>query len=225
MIRYRKSLLWLGIPLVLVGFVLWPFVDVTLRAPHDFRLVNVETADFEVATGPNGPVYEKVLKFDIASHSDIQTLAVRHDLFIYEVLSPCVNGKVDPEHRLWSDKHWIFDSVGAVDWWSRAPDGKSYRTIPSGPRNSHGEIRYSLFASPEFHFPPNSVHRPHDQHDPIGDQYVYDLRKSPVDLCVYVAGEGNFGLVEILPQYQFFQSNTVVIPKTLIAEIIAKAQL
>jgi hypothetical protein len=215
----RHAALWLVAILIPAAALTWPFVDVARKAPDDLALVGAEQERIF------DPIAHDDIRFDFTSRADIQTLAARHDLHIYEVVSPCLNGRVDRSRRLWDDAgppSSIYDSVGRVDLWSMAPSGNAYRTVPSGPRNSKGRIRYSLYVSPMFHYVPE---HPNDPHDPLSRQFNYDLRTHPVDLCIYVAGAGSFGLPEeFVPDLQFFRSNTVVIPKGMVTAVLMKGK-
>jgi hypothetical protein len=187
---------------VLLSSMVWH--DLAVRAPHDLKLVRARLIQLDLPPQGQTHRYMSLLEVDLVSESDIQSLSNRYGLFINEVTKPCDPRKSSPNMRVIDYMYpGIYDGVGQVDIWSMAPDGAAYRKQPSGPRNANGQIIYRVFLNVEEPGEPNTGIQP------------YNLKQSPVDLCIYIEGKGNFWLGGELPTLTYFRSNSVRIPNSV----------
>ncbi len=202
-----RVLAWLlAATVALFSIVVWR--DLAVWAPSDLRLVRAHLVLTDLAAPDQPHRYMPLLEVDLESTSDIQTLSNRYGLFVNEVTKTCGQGT-----RL-SDFMYpgVYDGIGLVDIFSHAPNGGAYRKQPSGPRNKNGKIVYKVFLNVEE----------------AGDKRMgiqpYDLKQKPTDLCLYIEGAGNFWLGGEIPTFTYFRSNTIVVPRQLVASETAEAR-
>jgi hypothetical protein len=180
----------------------------TAPAVGDVRVLSVEVVDSrdEAAFRDTSVPAQKLLKVNFASKESFRTLSRKFEYSLAKVSSICTPDKsVDDSKRLRAFPY-IYDSSGVIEPYNSSEDGASTQNL-----NSKQLISYYFYLRPAG---------PSGYEVLSGDasqQFAYDLKSNPEDICFRVGGRRMIG--------SDLDSNTAVIPREVVARALSKAGL
>ncbi|UFZ03449.1 hypothetical protein LQG66_30175 [Bradyrhizobium ontarionense] len=196
---------WRAETIVLAAVVLSSSAWLALADLDDFKLETIEIVDVKDRPDKDWlsvkPFSMPMMMATFSADVDLREYARPYGFNISYRVGLCVDGafSIDATRKLQQDPY-VYDSFGNIN---------SYREIRSSPRGASGYHYHVYF---DFAFEKAGA----IDHPERVPSFLYDLRKTPEDICIRIVGGNMLG--------QAFQSNNLVIPAAEIAEAFARGE-